>query len=739
MEQKTVPDPACLDRTVDYTFGGCGGYESLVQMRDDGRCALSVLVNGVHCAACIQKIESALETQDDIQYVRLNFGAKRLLIEWSGPEARANDYVRIVENAGYRIQPYDPQSAEEQSKSEEQFLLLCLGVAGFAAGNIMLLSVGVWSASVDIMGMATRDFLHWVSACIGLPTIIFSGRPFFRSALAVLSKGHTNMDVPISLAVILAGGMSLWETMNHGRHVYFDSAVMLIFFLLIGRYLDFRARKNARGVAHDLLQSFNGFADVLEGGRVKRVLIRDLKPGMLVRVAVGGSFPVDGVIVRGHTGVDMSLVTGETRPYSACPGDQVYAGTVNVESSVDIKVAKAAEDSLLTDIANLVDRAQQKQSVYVRLADRVARLYTPVVHVTALVAFCGWLFIGHAAWQESMMTAITVLIITCPCALGLAVPVVHVLATSALMKRGVLVKSGDALEKLAHINIVMADKTGTLTLGRLSLLGGDYDDHTMRLVASLAAHSRHPLSQALVQHYGGSLLEIKNVIERPGQGIEGTYDGEVIKLGHAAFCGQDNTSASSYTEVWFSDGAHATCFFFQDPLRLDVKTAVQRFSQDGVETVLVSGDRTEIVENIADQSGIHTAYGQKTPIEKFEILEDLKHKSQGVLMVGDGLNDAPVLAGADVSIAPGTAIDIAQNTADIIFMGDNFMPVYEAYKTAQAMKKLVKQNFSLAVLYNLIAIPLAVLGMVTPLVAALAMSGSSLLVVANSFRLRWMI
>ncbi|MCB1531959.1 MAG: cadmium-translocating P-type ATPase [Alphaproteobacteria bacterium] len=713
------------------------GYDALARHNEDGSHSLSVLVRGVHCAACIQKIEGTLKRLPEVRAARLNFSTGRLTVEWSGAADSADAYVRAVEALGYEVHPFDAKDEESAVKSEERFLLLCLGVAGFAAGNIMLLSVGVWASTAETMGMATRDFLHWVSALIALPTILFSGRVFFRSALRALSAGHTNMDVPISLALMLAGGMSLFEVLNHGEHVYFDSAVMLIFFLLIGRYLDFRARKNARNAASDLLGSLSGFALVVEGGKIRRMPVRDVKEGMMVRVAAGEKFSVDGVVAEGASMVDTSLVTGETVPREITPGADVYAGTLNLDAPVTLRVEKAAEDSLLAEIIRLMEQAGQGHARYVRLADRAARLYTPVVHLFALGAFLGWWLIGGLVWQDSLMIAITVLIITCPCALGLAVPVVQVLATGRLMKRGVIVKSGDALERLSGIDMALLDKTGTLTLGRPAL-DGSYEEAHLQLVASLAAHSTHPLSRAMVRSYNGGMLEIADIKEHPGKGLEGRYKGKTIRLGSRAWCGDKKAASSDKMELWLQIGkGKPIAFYFTDYLREDSARTIENLKQAGITPWMVSGDREEVVEKTAQNCGIDEFYAAQTPPQKFEILESLRAQGHTVLMVGDGLNDAPVLAGADVSMAPGSAIDLAQNAADIIFMGDQLAPVFETYNTARRTQMLVKQNFALAIAYNIIAIPMALAGLVTPLVAALAMSGSSLLVIANSFRLRW--
>lgn len=713
------------------------GYEYLARLQPDGKFTLSVLVGGAHCAACIHKIEHAIKTKNGVTHARLNFSTGKLSFEWNGPATRANDFVSDVQNLGYSVRPYDDAGQKEEAEKENRFLLLCLGVAGFAMGNIMLLSVGLWTTNTETMGTMTRDFMHWISALIAVPTILFSGRPFFRSAFRALSKGQTNMDVPISIGLMLTICLSLYETITRGEHAFFDSAVMLVFFLLIGRYLDFRARKQAQTSATDLLAGMDGFAKIFENGKLIRLPIRQIKEGHRIQVAAGEKFPADGVIEDGTSDVDQALVTGESVPAPIIPGQTVYAGTLNLTAPVILRASKAADDSLLADLARLMEQATQGQAKYVRIADRAARLYTPVVHSLAALAFLGWWLFGGMDWQSSLVIAITVLIITCPCALGLAVPVVQVLATSKLMRAGILVKSGDALERLASIDTVFMDKTGTLTLGRPVLVFAETEG-VLADAASLSAHSSHPLSIALTDAFSGDLKPVTDVKEYPGHGLEGKIEGRIVKLGRRAWCGRHDAENLSMMELWFQDGdAPPVLFGFSDTLRPDAKDAVAAFQKDKIPVYLLSGDRAPVVEQVAQECGIKAFYAQMTPQEKYKMMVDAKQQGHRVLMAGDGLNDAPTLAGATVSIAPGTAIGIAQNTADIVFMGDKFMPVHDTYRIATMTQNMVRQNFTMAVLYNIIAIPLAVFGFVTPLIAAVAMSGSSLLVIANSFRLRF--
>lgn len=702
------------------------GYEGYVR-DEDGHNTLSVKVGGVHCAGCIQKIESALTADDAVDHARLNFSTGTLRIEWHGDALRANDYVQMVSDLGYTVNPYDVQDNHEAD--ENKFLLLCMGVSGFAAGNIMLLSFGLWITNMQTMGIATREFLHLVSALIAIPAIMFSGRPFSRSAWSALKNKRTNMDVPISLALVLATGMSIHELWRGAEHVYFDSALMLCFFLLIGRYLDFRVRAKARSAATDLMSTLQGFATIIEGTKSRKIPIKDVRPGMIVQVAVGEKVPVDGVVSKGQTDIDMSLVTGETKPAYRQSGDDVYAGTLNLLSPFEMMVTKPASDSLLADIVRLMEKAEQGQAAYTRVADRAARLYTPVVHTLALAAFVLWFGFLGASWQDALLISVTVLIITCPCALGLAVPVAQVLAISRLMTEKILVKSGDALERLASVTSVFLDKTGTLTKGTPRLIG-DYDAEDLKLAASIARHSSHPYAKAISRSYDGDLYDIDDVREIAGQGMEGQFKGERITLGRP-------DGGAEQASLWLRIGAQdPVCFVLEDELRPHALETIDYLQSHHMHVTLISGDRDQVAQRYAAQVHIENAKGDLKPNDKYDYIDQANKGGAKTLMIGDGLNDAPVLAVADISMAPGTAIDMAQNVADIVFMGEGFDAVRKAHETSMKTQKIIQQNFAISVLYNLIAVPIAFMGMVTPMIAAIAMSGSSILVILNSLRLK---
>ena len=701
----------------------------------DGTHSLAMLIDGMHCANCAFRIEGALNKEPDVT-ARINLTTRRLTLQWRGDVTRANALVSIAENLGYKLTPFDVGQMEDDDKREEKFLLHCLAVSGFASGNIMILSVALWSSTLETMGVATRDLMHWVSGVIAIPTVMYAGRPFFRSAWRMLKHKQTNMDVPISVALILTTGMSLFETLHHGEYAYFDSVVMLLFLLLIGRYLDRRTRGRARAAAQDLLMMMSGTATVLDDGQIRAVPIRELQSGKLLHVAVGEKIAADGVVESGKSEVDPSFITGETITQPIMVGTRVFGGMVNLIAPITVRITAASGESLLGEIVKLMDKAEQGHARYVRLADRIARHYTPVVHALALGTFLVWWLALGRPWQPSLLAAMTVLIITCPCALGLAVPAVQVLTSGRLFRRGMLLKSADAVERLAQVDTVVFDKTGTLTVGLPQLANPqDIGSRNMQIAVSLAAHSKHPLSRALHSIYGGTVISMQ-ITEHAGQGLEASYEGRQVRLGRRDWCGDMMAAADDNPELWLRMGEDKPVrFVFTDALRSDAGAVIYELKRHGYAVSLLSGDRAPTVVRVAAQLGIADFQAHVTPIEKHEKIESLRQQGRHVLMVGDGLNDAAALAVADVSMSPSSALDITQNAADLVFQGEKLAPVLEALTVAKRAHRLVKENFVLSLGYNVIAVPMAMMGLVTPLVAAIAMAGSSILVVANAQRL----
>ncbi|CAA7611489.1 Nitrogen fixation protein FixI [Candidatus Terasakiella magnetica] len=710
-------------------------FSAHVTVDDTGEASLHLMVEGLHCGACIWLIESLLNKQPGVTWARVNMTTRRLVLRWRQDAARPGDILAPVLAVGYRLVPYDPERLGAETQRQEKELLRALAVAGFAASNVMLLSVSVWAGHFSYMGPHTRGLMHWVSALVALPAVAWCIRPFARSAVSALRAGRTNMDVPISIGVTLACLMSLWETIHGGEYAYFDSAITLLFFLLIGRYLDSRARGRARSTVEHLLALDAVAVTVLdEDGSQRLMPPHKVAAGAKVLVAAGERIGVDGTIVGGASDVDTSLITGESVPVAVAVGAQVFAGTINLSAPLRLVVAAVGERTLLAEIVRMMEVAEQGRARYVALADRVSRWYAPVVHLAALLTFSGWTLFGDAPWQMALLYAVAVLIITCPCALALAVPVVQVIASGRLLRQGILVKSATALERFADADTVVFDKTGTLTLGKPQLVAsGDWAESDLVLAASLARASRHPLARALVKAAPASQLA-DDVAEIPGMGLEIAARG--IRLGSRTFIGIADDGAAQGPEMWLSrPGAAPLRFAFTDAPRPDAAQLVADLKAMGLAVELLSGDRAVTAGQVAADLGITEWRAGCTPGEKCARLAELAGMGRKVLMIGDGLNDAPALAAAHVSMSPSSAVDISQTVADVVFQGERLEPVTETLHVARKSRLLVRQNFILALGYNIFTVPLAVAGFVTPLIAAIAMSTSSLVVIGNALRL----
>lgn len=717
---------------------GPSGEEILLASRPVGENLrqTDLSVPTIHCGGCIRRIEHALSSLDGVESARVNLSTKRVAIRWRGSGAPP-PLVQTLVGLGYEPHLDEPRTDDKDKTLAE--LIRAVAVAGFAAGNIMLLSVSVWSGAEP----AIRDLLHWISACIALPVLAYSGRIFFRSAWQAVRHGRTNMDVPISIGVLLACGMSLYDTLHSGQHAYFDASIMLLFFLLIGRTLDHMMREKARTAVKGLAGlAARGALVVRADGALDYLPLHEIEPGMTILLATGERVPVDGRVVAGSSDLDRSLVTGESALQSVTVGALLQAGTLNLTGPLTIKATAAAQNSFLAEMVRLMEAAEAGRSGYRRIADRAAQLYAPVVHGAAFLSLVGWLA-ATGDLHRAVTVAIAVLIITCPCALGLAVPMVQVVAARRLFENDIMVKDGSAMERLREIDTVVLDKTGTLTLGRLSLRDSETIDPANRaLAAALAAHSRHPHSQALVAaNASGAAASIvcDRIAEHPGHGLEAVSGTDVFRLGRAewalgraaALPGPSGGSRS----VLSRNGTLLETFRFDDEVRPGVREAIAELRQRGLTLEILSGDRSAPVRQLASELEVVSFHAGVLPGEKAAHLSSLAAAGRKVLMVGDGLNDAPALAAAHVSMAPASAADVGRNAADFVFLGDSLQAVPLALALSRSAGRLIRQNFAAAILYNAIALPFAVLGLVTPLIAALAMSSSSIVVAANAMRL----
>jgi Cu2+-exporting ATPase len=707
-------------------------FSAFVLRTPKGEGRVELLVKGARCAGCLGKIERSVGAMTGVDEARLNLTTGKLSVRYrDGGRADPAGLIKTLDGLGYPAVLFDPAAAVEQGDREGRELVLALAVAGFGAANAMMFTVPVWAGLFGQgLGPETRSLMYWLSALVATPCALFAGRPFFRSAWASLRRGRANMDVPITLGVLLTLGVSFSETLQGGAHAYFDAAVTLLFLLLIGRYLDHRLRQRAQSAARDLMMIQAPRAVRLElDGAEHIVPTTQISPGDRLVVAAGDRIPVDAVVLEGRCDLDNALISGETAPLLAAPGQTVHAGALNLNGRLVLRAMARSEDSTVAAIARLMEIGAQSKSAYVRLADRAAAVYVPLVHTLALATFAGGWLLGLSP-REALLRAAAILIVTCPCALGLAVPAVQITASGLLFRRGVLVKSGAALERLAEVDHVVFDKTGVLTRGRPQLIA--VPQEALAFAAPLARASRHPLAETLSRAAGpGPVAEATN--ETPGLGVEGLVNGRRARLGRASFLGVESVGG---TELWFAfDGEKAVRFAFEDAVRNEAAQMVRALKVRGLSVEVLSGDTPAAVERCAQAVGIDAWRAGLTPQQKAEAIDALQAGGLKVLMIGDGLNDAAALAKAHASMAPGAAVDASQNAADLVFSGGDLGIIPQTLALAKRARRRALENFALSAVYNVIAAPAAMFGLVNPFVAAVAMSASSIVVMLNALRL----
>jgi P-type Cu2+ transporter len=699
---------------------------------------ITLAVPGMHCGGCMRKVEQALIAQPGVISARANLSARRVAVGLAQKPADAEQLIAALEAAGFAASVLTAKSSTADRHRDQDYLKR-VGVAGFAAANIMLLSVSVWSGHAGDMPASLQTMFHWLSAAIAVPAIAYAGQPFFASARSALAAGRVNMDVPISLGVTLATAMSLYQTVRGSEQVYFDAAITLLFFLLIGRALDQRMRQRAASAAENLLALRTPATSVImPDGSLARIPTENVVPGQRILVAAGERIPVDAQLTRGVAEIDESIITGESRPKHVSAGDPIYSGSINLSAPIEAEATAVADNTLLAEIARLIATAEQARGRYVRLADRAAKLYAPAVHGLGAATFAGWLLMGHG-WEAALTAAIAVLIVTCPCALALAVPAVQVVATGRLFRHGIVLKSADGLERLAEVDTIVLDKTGTLTLGEPRLVDADaLPDGVLVRAAGLASQSRHPYARAVVRAANTRRLQVplySDVNEVTGAGLI-THIGDVeLRLGSADHCGVSGERGAAQS-LWFREGSAAPVPLpLSDALRPDAPATIATLSRAGYAIEILSGDQADSVGEIAMETGISNWRAAQRPDDKIRRIEELAAAGHKVLMIGDGLNDAPALAAGHASLSPANAADVSQTAADAVFQGENLAPIIETLAVAKSSRRRVLENFAIAIGYNVLFVPLAMAGLVTPLIAAIAMSASSIAVTVNALRM----
>lgn len=721
--------------------------ESFVTVDDGNIREASLILEGIVCAACVWLNEKHVGALPGVISFHVNYSTHRAHVKWDESHIHLSDILRAIAAIGYVAHPFDPGRQEEVSKRERGLALRRIAVAGLATMQIMMFAVALYAGADEGMDSSLRNFLRWVSLVVAVPVVFYAARPFFQSAWRDLRHYQLGMDVPVSLAIGGAFAASLWATVQGTGEVYFDSVSMFTFFLLTGRYLEMGARHRAGQAADELVRLLPATTTRVTGQGDERVPVAELSPGDRVRIKPGESVPADGKVTEGKSSVDEALLTGESVPLRKQAGDELIGGTVNIESPLVMVIKKIGEDTVLSAINRLLDRAHTEKPAVARLADRVAGWFVAAL----LLLACG---VAWYWWQTDPRRAFTitlsVLVVTCPCALSLATPVALTAATGALTRLGVLTTRSHALETLARATHMVFDKTGTLTEGHLVLndtrrLGQLTRDRSLAIAAALEQGSEHPLAKALLARAGTGLAAME-VRAEPGAGIEGRVQGSLYRLGSPAFV--LDLSGKPVQTLPADIGNDVTCivlgntqgplalFTFMDKLRDEAGDTVAGLKRIGLQVDLLSGDAEGPVRQAAEVLAIKAAHSRMRPRDKLDYIRALQAQGAVVAMTGDGVNDAPVLAGAQVSIAMGSGTQLAAASSDMVLLSEHLGHLVAAVVKARRTLSVIRQNIAWAILYNVIAVPLAAAGWIAPWMAAIGMSTSSLVVVLNSLRLR---
>lgn len=703
----------------------------------------SLILEGIVCAACVWLNERHISALPGVIEFRVNYSSHRARVRWDDTQIHLSDILKAITSIGYLAHPFDAGRQEEVYKKERSNALKRLAIAGLGAIQVMMLAVALYAGNYSGMDAGLEHFMRWVSLVIATPVVFYSARSFFSSAWRDLKAHQLGMDVPVSIAIGLAYVASCWATISRSGEVYFDSVTMFTFFLLAGRFLEMGARQKAGQAAEELVKLLPAMATRITDEGDETIVVSELLSGDKVRIKPGDSIPADGIILEGRSSIDESLLTGESNPLAKSVDDKVIGGTVNIESPLVVEVQEVGEDTVLASIQRLLDRAQVEKPSIAKTADKVAGVFVGFLLVLVSLVALWW-------WQhdpdQAFWIAISLLVVTCPCALSLATPAAMTAATGTLTRLGVLTTRGHALETLSKVTTVVLDKTGTLTKGQLALesvyrfadLG---EQQCLDIAAALELGSEHPVAKVFLYNASKPNTLLAEKIEAiPGQGVTASIDGMQYRLGSASYMSEVDISVytrSRYSsEIFLADDKQLLAVFcLSDILREQAAESVQALKAMGKRVWLVSGDNEAAVSHIAEQVGIdHTRHSMK-PDGKLDVIHKLQAQGEIVAMVGDGVNDAPVLAAAQVSIAMGGGTQLAQASADMVLLSEHLPHLVDAIKMAQRSVTIVKQNLSWALVYNLLALPLASMGYVAPWMAAIGMSASSLVVVANALRL----
>ncbi|MBU0501532.1 MAG: cadmium-translocating P-type ATPase [Gammaproteobacteria bacterium] len=714
---------------------------SFVSVDEESLRSASLILEGITCAACVWLNEKHVGGLPGVLDFNVNYSTHRARVRWDETRIHLSDILKAITAIGYVAHPFDPGRQEAVFKKERSIALRRLAVAGLGTMQVMMLAVPLYSGADGEM----MHFLRLISMIVTIPVLVYSAQSFFIAAWRDLRHRRVGMDVPVSLAIAGAFGASAWSTVAGGGEVYFESVCMFAFFLLTSRFLEMSARQRAGQAAESLVKMLPSTAIRLTDAGQEAVAVADLLPGDRVLVKPGETVPVDGVVIEGASSVDESLLTGESLPRAKEPNDPLIGGSLNVESPLVLRVEKVGEDTLVSAIVRLLDRAQAEKPRIALVADRIAGWFLSALLLLAVAVALWWAV--HDPSRAFVIT-LSVLVVSCPCALSLATPAAVTAATGALTRKGLLITRGHALETLARATHIVFDKTGTLTQGRLRLESiipvaeGMTPDQALAIAAALESRSEHPVARLLVQS-SDALLQATELESRPGQGVEGQVEGVRYRIGSlryvAGLSGADNPLPEGIgtTRIALGNEKGIVAWLeLSDSLREDAALTLQELRSLGLQPIILSGDVPGAVAAVAKTLGIDHYRGGLRPEDKLEQVRAIQAQGGVVVMVGDGVNDAPVLAGSEVSLAVGSGSQLAHASADMILLSEQLRHIAEGVRTARRTLAIIRQNLGWALLYNAVAIPLAAAGFVLPWVASLGMSASSLIVVLNSLRLR---
>ncbi len=716
-----------------------------------------LLVEGIHCAACVWLIEHTLNPLPGVISARVNLSAKRLLLRWNNEQIKLSEILNRLGSIGYAATPFDPEAAEGLLRRQTRDLLFRITFAGFAMMNLLWVSIALYAGADEGQ---YRSLFHWVGFALATPTLLYSGWPFLKGAWSSLRTGHLGMDLPIALGASVTWAYSTWVTLGDlpDHHVYFDTVVNFIFVILIGRHLEGVSKRHAVAATQRLLDLQPRTALVLQDGKEKTLPIRRVSEGDKVLVKPGAKIPVDGIVLKGASAVDESMLSGEAAPVPKAPGDKVSAGTVNTQGALTIEVTGTLNNTALGRIIRLVEEAQTSKAPIQCTADRIVPWFVAATLTLASLTFFYWL---NTNFEVALMAATSVLIITCPCAFGLATPMAIAVASGQGAKQGILVKNGAVLETLSGIRHFVFDKTGTLTEGKMRVLKSHalpgQDMHQLLCLSAAAErYSEHSIAHAIVhaaQEQGCNTQQptVDAFSATAGAGIQALIDGQQLFIGTQAWLTSNGIPCDNALLVksrqWEQEavsvvhigvnGAHVGLLGIADQLRPDAKPLIQSLQARGVQLTLLSGDRKAVAEAVAKKLGdrIHVI-AEVLPEDKDRVISTMQAEGKPVAMVGDGVNDAPALIRADVGIAVGSGTDVSVESADIVLISDELEKIDLALALSQRTLRTIRQNIMISFTYNIIMVPLAMSAMITPLIAAISMPISSLLVIGNAARIR---